>query len=91
MILPKSEGNNDIEKSTELGSQYSFPIKGTSLLGEIIDCRAQIRNIKEDSGGSYCTRKEMNKKDPHSNGVMSKKKGMNFQWPKLERDEPCNK
>ena len=32
----------------------------------------------------------MNKKDPLSNGVMSKKKGMNFR-PKLEQDEPCNK
>ena len=76
---------------------FWFPIlfsrKGTRLLGVITDCRAQIRNI-EESGGSYCIKKEVNKKkkkDPHSNGVMSKKKGMNFQWPELEQDEQRNK
>ena len=57
MIFPKSERNNDVEKSTELGAQYSFPIKGTRLLGEITDCRAQIRNIKEESGGGLIVSK----------------------------------
>ena len=82
MIPPKSERNNDVEISTDLGSQYSFPGKGTRLLGEITDCRAQRRNIQEESGGgSYSIKKEVKRKknDPHSNGVMSKKKEMNFQ------------
>ena len=66
MILPKSERNNDVEKSTELGAQYSFPIKGTRLLGEITDCRAQRGNIEEEAERSYCVRKEVlkNKKAP---------------------------
>ena len=66
MILPKSEINNDVEKSTKLGSKYSFPIKITWLLGEITDCRAQRGNIEEEPGGSYCIKKEVlkNKKAP---------------------------
>ena len=50
MILPKSERNNYVEISTDHGSQYSFPIKGTRLLGEITDCRPQRGNIEEESG-----------------------------------------
>ena len=70
MIFPKSERNNDVEKSTELGAQYSFPIKGARLLGEITDCRAQRGTIEEESGGYYCIKKEIvknkqtNKKSP---------------------------
>ena len=51
MILQKSERNNYVEISTDLGSQYSFPVKGTRLLGEITDCRTQRGNIEEESGG----------------------------------------
>ena len=51
MILPKSERNNYVEISIDLGSQYSFPIKGTRLLGEITDCRPQRGNIEAESGG----------------------------------------
>ena len=50
MIPPKSERNTHVEISTDLGSQYSFPIQGTRLLGEITDCRAQKGNIEEESG-----------------------------------------
>ena len=82
MILLKNERNNDIEISTDLCPQYSFPIKGTRLLGEITDCRAQRGNI-EESGRSYCIKKKVLKKKPQSNGVMSKKTGMSFQGPKL--------
>ena len=59
MIFPKKERNNDVEISTELGSQYAFPIKGTRLLGEITDCRAQGGNIEQESGGTYSIKKEM--------------------------------
>ena len=44
-MVSKSERNNDIEISTDLGFQYSFPIKGARLLAEITDCKAQRRNI----------------------------------------------
>ena len=59
MILWKSERNNDVEISTDLGSQYSFPIKGAGLLGEITDCRAQGGTIEEESGETYSIKKEM--------------------------------
>ena len=62
MILRKSERNNDVEISTDLGSQYSFPIKGAGLLGEITDCRAQRGTIEEELGGFYCIKKEIVKK-----------------------------
>ena len=81
MILPKSERNNDVEKSTELGSQYSFPIKGTRLLGEIADYSAQRRNIEEESGDLIVSEgkwKKKKKKKAHSNGLMSKKTVMSF-------------
>lgn len=90
MTPPKSERNNDVEKSTELGAQYSFPIKGTRLLGEITDCRGSDKKYERGVWGSYCIKKVVKKTDPHSNGHMSKKKGMNFQWPKLEQEEPRN-
>ena len=82
MKLSKSKRNNDVEISTHLGSQYSFPIKGARLLGEITDCRAQRRNIEEESRGSYCIKNEVLKKIPWNNGVMSKKTGMSFQMAK---------
>ena len=47
------------EISTDLGFQYSFPMKGTRLLGEISDCRAKGGNIEEESGGTYSIKKEM--------------------------------
>ena len=50
------------EISTDLGFQYSFPMKGTRLLGEISDCRAQGGNIEEESGETYSIKKEMLKK-----------------------------
>ena len=59
MTLLKSERNNDIERSTHLGSQSCFPIKETRLLGEMTDCRAQRGNIEEESGGTYSIKKEM--------------------------------
>ena len=70
-----------------------FPRKGTRLLGEIADYRAQRRNIEEESGGSYRTKREVKKKKkkPHSNGTMSKKTRMSFRWQKLEQNEQCNK
>ena len=75
MTLPKSERNSDVEINTDLSSQCSFTIKGTRLPGTITNCRAQRRNINEESGGSYCIKTEVNnnKKNTHSNGVMSKK------------------
>ena len=36
MILPKYERNNDVEISTDLGSQYSFPIKGAGFLEKLL-------------------------------------------------------
>ena len=51
MKLSKSKRNNDVEISTDLGSQYSFPIKGARLLAEMTDCRDQRGNIEEESGG----------------------------------------
>ena len=51
MILPKSERNNYVEISTDLDSQYYFPIKGARLLAEMTDCRDQRGNIEEESGG----------------------------------------
>ena len=65
MIVPKSEINKYRNKHRSW-----FPIlfsnKGTRLLGEITDCRAQIGNIEEEPGGSYCVKKEVlkNKKAP---------------------------
>ena len=47
------------EISTDIDSQYLFPIKGTRLLGEITDCRAQGGNIEQESGGTYFIKKEM--------------------------------
>ena len=74
MIFPQKERNNDVEISTELGSQYAFPIKGTRLLGEITDCRPQRGNIEEESGGSYCTKKEvLKKKSPKVMGLCQRR------------------
>ena len=47
------------EISTDLGFQYSFPMKGTRLLGEISDCRAQGGNTEKESAGTYSIKKEM--------------------------------
>ena len=58
MILSKSERKNDVEISTDLVSQYYFPIKLSRLLREIND-RAQRGNIEEESGRFYCIRKEV--------------------------------
>ena len=59
MILPKSERNNYVEISTDLDSQYYFPIKGARLLAEMTDCRDQRGNIEEESGETYSIKKEM--------------------------------
>ena len=54
MIVPKSEINKYRNKHR------------SRLLGEITDCRAQIGNIEEEPGGSYCVKKDVlkNKKAP---------------------------
>ena len=59
MILLKSARSNYIEGSTDLGLQYSFPIIEPRLLGEMTDFRTQRGNIEEESGGSYCVKKEV--------------------------------
>ena len=62
MTLSKSERNNDVEISSYLGSQYSFPIIGARLLGEITDCRTQRGNIEKESHGFYYIKREIIKK-----------------------------
>ena len=69
-MFPKKERNNDVEISTELGSQYSFPIKGTRFLGEITDCRPQRGNIEEESWGVLLNLKGSAKKKKKKPRVM---------------------
>ena len=71
-----------------------FPRKGTRLLEEIADYRAQRRNIEEESGDLIVSEgkwKKKKKKKAHSNGLMSKKTVMSFWWQKLEQNEQCSK
>ena len=62
------------ERSTDLGCQYWFRIKGTRLLGEISDCRAQGGNIEEESGETYSIKKEMLKKKKEKKRKKERKK-----------------
>ena len=50
-----------------------------------------IEEIQNRSVGNLIISKRNREKKAPSNGVISKKTGISFQWPKLEQDEQHNK